>query len=376
MNAPEIWQLGMHFDPSRGGADRYFHDLLLGLEQNGRHFTAAAFDGETRGDRFSLGSSMAPLLQRRSAIRNFGKRIAAAPSPKVAVTHFAFYAGFLDPVLKAAPRVVHFHGPWSGEAATEGAGAWTVLAKGWIEKRVYSRAAHCIVLSKAFQKILTGRFGISPEKISVVPGPVDLERFRPPESMAVCRERLGRPAGRRMIFCVRRLVSRMGIPELIEGFSKIAGRFPDVDLVIGGSGEREADFRAAAARTGLGERIEFRGFIPEAELPAFYGAADFSVVPSQRLEGFGLVALESLACGTPVVVTPVGGLPETVVGLAKHLVLPDPGPDAIANGLGAALETPGFLPGSEECRKYAEINFSPSRIAGRVAEIYDRFVAP
>jgi len=350
--------------------------LLRGLEQNSRHFTAAAFDGETDGNRISLGSSAAPLLQRRTAIRNFGKCIAASPSPKVAATHFALYAGFLASVLKATPLVVHFHGPWSGEAAAEGARAWTVFAKSWIEKRVYSRAAHCIVLSKAFQEILTDGFGISPEKISVVPGPVDLEKFRPPESRAVCRERLGRPAGRRMVFCVRRLVSRMGIPELIEGFSRIAGRFPDLDLVIGGSGERDADFRAAAARTGLGERIEFRGFIPEAGLPAFYGAADFSVVPSQRLEGFGLVALESLACGTPVVVTPVGGLPETVAGLAKHLVLPDLGPDAIADGIGAALETPGFLPGSAECRKYAETNFSTSRIAGRVAEIYDSVAAP
>jgi glycosyltransferase involved in cell wall biosynthesis len=286
------------------------------------------------------------------------------------------YAGFLAPVLKATPLVVHFHGPWSGEAAAEGAGAWTVFAKGWMERRVYSRAAHCIVLSKAFQEILTGGFGISPEKISVVPGPVDLEKFQPPESRAVCRERLGRPAGRRMVFCVRRLVSRMGIPELIEGFSKIAGRFPDVDLVIGGSGERDADFRAAAARAGLGKRIEFRGFIPEAELPVFYGAADFSVVPSQRLEGFGLVALESLACGTPVLVTPVGGLPEAVNGLARHLVLPASGSAALATGLAAALEDPASLPASMECRKYAETNFSPSRIAGRVAEIYDTVAGP
>jgi len=380
----EIWQLGMHFDPARGGADRYFDDLLRGLEQNGRHFTAAAFDGDDsqslsrhpNSEHVSLGPSTAPLLRRRSAIRNFGKRIAASPSPKVAAAHFALYAGFLAPILKATPLVVHFHGPWSGEAAAEGAGAWTVFAKRWIEKRVYSRAAHCIVLSKAFQEILAGGFGISPEKISVVPGAVDLEKFHPPESMAACRERLGRPLGRRMVFCVRRLVARMGIPELIEGFSRIAAQFPDVDLVIGGSGEKAAEFRATAARTGLGKRIEFRGFIPENDLPAFYGAADFSVVPSQRLEGFGLVTLESLACGTPVLVTPVGGLPETVNGFAERLVLQAPDSSAIADGLAAALGHQEFFPGSEECRKYAETHFSPSRIAGRVSEIYDRVAAP
>lgn len=376
MRAPEIWQLGMHFDPARGGADRYFHDLLRGLEQNGRHFTAAAFDGGISEDRVSLGPSAATLLQRRTAIRSFGRRIAAAPAPKVAVTHFALYAGFLAPVLKACPLVVHFHGPWSGEAAAGGAGMWTVFAKRWVEHRIYSRASHCITLSNAFRDLLTGTFGISPEKISVVPGPVDLEKFRPPGSVAACRERLGRPLGRRMVFCVRRLVSRMGISELIEGFAQIAGRFSDVDLIIGGSGEREADFRAEAERTGLGKRIEFRGFIPEPELPAYYGAANFSIVPSQRLEGFGLVALESLACGTPVLVTPVGGLPEAVSGLSTNLVLPASGPDALAAGLVSALDNPGLLPASVECRDYTGKNFSPSRIAGRIAEIYDGVAAP
>lgn len=376
MKTPEIWQLGMHFDPARGGADRYFHDLLRGLEQNGRHFTAAAFDGDTHKDRVSLGPSAAPLLQRRAAIRNFGQFIAASPSPKVAAAHFALYAGFLDPVLKATPLVVHFHGPWSGEAAAAGAGAWTVLAKRWIEKRVYARAAHCITLSNAFRESLSDGFGISPEKISVVPGPVDLEKFRPPESASACRERLGLLPGRRMVFCVRRMVSRMGISELTAGFAKIAARFPDVDLVIGGSGEREAGFRAEGAQTGLGERISFCGFIPEPELPAYYGAADLSIVPSQKLEGFGLVAVESLACGTPALVTPVGGLPEAVGGLSTDLVLASTDPDAIANGLASALEDPATLPGFLECRQYAETHFSPSRIAGRVAEIYDRVAAP
>lgn len=376
---PEIWQLGMHFDPARGGADRYFHDLLRGFEQNGRHFIAAAFDGSTSeaagACRISLGASSSPLLQRRSAIRAFGKRIVASPAPKIAATHFAFYADFLAPVLKATPQVVHFHGPWSGEAAAEGARIWTVFAKKWIEQRVYSRAAHCITLSNAFRDTLVGEFGISPGKISVVPGPVDLEKFHRPESVSACRARLGLPTGRRIIFCVRRLVSRMGIPELIEGFSGIARRFPDVDLIIGGSGAREEDFRAAAGETGLAGRIEFRGFIPEEDLPAYYGAADFSIVPSQRLEGFGLVALESLACGTPVLVTPVGGLPEAVTDLAARLVLQESSPVAISGGLASALGTPGFFPSPMECREYAQTNFSPSRIAKRVAEIYDRAAA-
>lgn len=369
-----LWQLGMHFRPSGGGADRYFDALLAGFEANGIPFTAAAFDGATAGAgkfrRISLGSSDLPLWRRRAAIRSYGAGFAAEAPPKLLASHFALYAAFLSPDLRGARHVVHFHGPWADEAAAAGAGRTAVFCKRMIERRVYSRADHFITLSGAFRTLLVEKFGIRPERVSVVPGAVDLEKFRPSGDRNALRRRLRWPLERRIVFCVRRLVERMGVSQLIEAFAGIAASYPDVDLYIGGRGEIENRLRHQVGKLGLERRIVFCGFIPDDDLPGHYAAADLSVVPSQALEGFGLVVLEALASGLPVLVTPVGGLPEAVAGLRSSLVLEGTGPASISAGLVRSLDRPEFLPTAGECRAFAEKNHSVPEIARRVAEIY------
>lgn len=376
MNAPSIWQLGMHFDPSGGGADRCFDDLLKGLQANGRAFTAAAFDGEPGKDgnsrRISLGPSGSPIWKRRAALRGLGAEIFSAPPPKVLASHFSLYAFFLLPFLEGAKHVVHFHGPWADESAATGGRKLAVSLKRRIERTVYSRADRLVTLSRAFRILLIEDFGIRPEKISVIPGSVDMEKFRPSGDRDALRRRLGWPLDRRIIFCVRRLVARMGIAELIESFSEIAARFPDVDLHIGGRGGLESDLRAQALRLGLERRIVFCGFIPEEDLPDHYAASDLSILPSQKLEGFGLAAIEALACGVPVLVTPVGGLPEVVARFNNNLILEGTGPGAIARGLTRSLDASGFLPSVADCRAFAEKNYSIREMARLSADVYDQ----
>ncbi len=369
-----LWQLGMHFHPSSGGVDRYFDDLLKGLETNGEGFTAAAFDGQSveTGEfrRLSLGPSRSPVWQRASAIRRFGSLLASAPPPKILASHFSFYAFFLLPFLRETKHVVHFHGPWADESVAAGAKGPGVFLKRQIERKVCSEADHFITLSRAFRILLIESFRVPPERISVVPGGVDLERFHPVPDRTPLRQLLGWPLNRRIIFCVRRLVERMGITELLRAFAEIAARFPDVDLHIGGRGNLENELRSQAQKLGLGSRVVFCGFIPEEDLPNHYAASDLTVVPSQKLEGFGLVALESLACGVPVLATPVGGLPEAVAGLKRRLVLEKSDVFSIARGLVDALGVPGFLPSSSECRSHVEKHHSIPAMAGRIVEIY------
>ena len=376
MKTPSLWQLGMHFDPSGGGADRCFDDLLKGLEANGRAFTAAAFDGEASDSgsfrRISLGASGGPIWKRRTALRRFGAKISSSPPPKVLASHFALYAYFLLPFLEGTKHVVHFHGPWADEAAAAGAGKLSVFLKRRIERAVYSRADRLVTLSQAFRLLLIENFGVRSDKISVVPGSVDLERFRPASDRNALRRKMGWPLDRRIIFCVRRLVARMGVAELIESFAKIAARLPDVDLHIGGRGGLESDLRARALRLGLEQRIVFCGFIPESDLPDYYAASDLSILPSQKLEGFGLAAVESLACDVPVLVTPVGGLPEVVAGLGQNLILDGTGLDAIARGLMDAFATPAYLPSAGECRAFVEKNYSIREMARLSSDIYDQ----
>jgi glycosyltransferase involved in cell wall biosynthesis len=102
-----------------------------------------------------------------------------------------------------------------------------------------------------------------------------------------------------------------------------------------------------------------------------YQAANISIVPSQSLEGFGLTTVESLACGTPVLVTPVGGLTEVVGPLAPSCILCGWRPDQIAEGLDAYLVGKMRLPAAAECVAYVKKHFIWETVAKNVLAIYD-----
>jgi glycosyltransferase involved in cell wall biosynthesis len=103
-----------------------------------------------------------------------------------------------------------------------------------------------------------------------------------------------------------------------------------------------------------------------------YRAADASVVPSIALEGFGLIVPESLAAGTPAIVTPVGGLPEAVSALSKDLILDGSSPAQLANGLADRLAALERLPSESVCQAYAKDNFDWPVIANKVIRVYER----
>jgi glycosyltransferase involved in cell wall biosynthesis len=116
--------------------------------------------------------------------------------------------------------------------------------------------------------------------------------------------------------------------------------------------------------------VRFLGSLPDGELPLAYRAAELTVVPTVALEGFGLIVVESLAAGTPVLVTPVGGLPETVARLSPCLVLPAAGPASLAEGLCDALAGRLALPDADTCRDYARAHYDWPVIADRIAAAY------
>jgi glycosyltransferase involved in cell wall biosynthesis len=176
------------------------------------------------------------------------------------------------------------------------------------------------------------------------------------------------PDDKKIVFCVRRMVRRMGLENLIDAFGRVAAGQPDAVLILAGKGPLLAELQSRANAIGLEGRIIFQGFIPDEDLPAAYSSADFSIVPSQSLEGFGLITLESLACGTPVLVTPVGGLPEAVNPLDPSLVLAGCQVEDIAVGLRHGFSHP--LPSRDRCRDYVQSNFSWPVIARQVMSVY------
>jgi len=212
---------------------------------------------------------------------------------------------------------------------------------------------------------------VSPDKVCVVPGGVEVEKWATNLDRKEAREHLGWPTDRPIVFCVRRLARRMGIENLISAVSQLKMKHPDLLVCIGGSGPLREELAARIETEGLQDHVQLLGFVPEADLPLAYRAADLSIVPTQSLEGFGLIVLESLASGTPALVTPVGGLPEVVEDFAPQLILEGSSAKTIAAGIETALDGSLSLPTAEACQQYVRKNFAWPIIAKRVLEVYE-----
>ncbi len=367
----------MHERGSGGGVECYFWDLFDNLKAvselsvDAFYFRHRATQPVTAPNEWCIGSTGEAGYRRLWNLRQavLPELKSEAGRPSVVASHFALYAAALLPKLSRMPHVVHFHGPWAIESAVEGRGAANVFVKKMVERAVYSSAGAFIALSQSFKDLLTREYRINPDLVHIIPGAVDVRRFCPGDQGAA-RERLGWPKDKRILFCLRRLVRRMGLKNLLDAFCQIADDHPDVMLIIGGTGPLRAELESQINGRGLADRIRLTGFIPNEDLVSAYQGADLSIFPTQALEGFGSAAVESLACGTPILVTPVGGLPELVIGLGSQLVLPDRTTEAMAEWLNRFLSGRITLPSSIECRRQVEAKFTWPIITRQIRALY------
>lgn len=369
-------QVGLSWQRARpSGLNRVYAELIRRLpsEGIGVHGLVAGGD-EVEHDTLGLVHSFAraeiPMWRRMLAARRAVRRLVAAHPKAFLVSHFSPYGQALLPFTEDRTLVVHFHGPWSLESRAEGHGRFSVWLRKVIERRVYLRASACIVLSRAFGDLLRGEFGVPADRIHVIPGGADLTRFAGLPVREEARRRLGWPPNAPTIFCVRRLVRRTGVDQLLEATVLLRERVSGLRVMVAGQGPEAASLEQRSRTLGLEGTVTFLGSLPEETLPIAYRAADLSVVPSVALEGFGLIVPESLAAGTPVLVTPVGGLPETVEDLSRELILDAATPRAIANGIAEALSGQRVLPDAAQCAAFARERYDWSVIVRRTAELY------
>jgi glycosyltransferase involved in cell wall biosynthesis len=358
-----------------GGLTRFYYDLLHHLPQCGVA-VRGLIDGSSRASPNSeqsvreFASSTAPLPIRWRALRRELRRELTEQRPDLIVSHFAPYTFPVLDIIRPYPLVVHFHGPWALESQFEGARQPTVWAKAYVERTVYRRGLRFIVLSNYSRDVLCLFYGVPAERIRVVPGGVDADFFGIDATRPAARERLGWPHDRPIALAVRRLVRRVGLDDLVAAMDEVRKRVPDALLLVAGKGPLEAELRSLVRSLRLENNVRLLGYMPDQELPAAYRAADLSVVPSVAAEGFGLVVVESLAAGTPVLVTPVGGLPEVVRDLSPEMVLPATGACSLAEGLTTAFAGELALPDSEAAQTYARSRYDWPVIAARVRDVY------
>jgi glycosyltransferase involved in cell wall biosynthesis len=231
-----------------------------------------------------------------------------------------------------------------------------------IECAAVRRAAAVHTLSQFTADLLWRLYRARRDRVTVIPGGADLERFQPAADGAAVRAALGLPPTRPLLLTIRNLEPRMGLDGLIHAMASVRDRVPDVQLLIGGAGILRGTLEALTASLHLEANVRFLGFVPEPDLPRYYAAADAFVLPTRALEGFGLITLEALACGTPVLGTPVGATPEILTALAPGLLFrsarADDMAESIADFLARRRSDPvGYEALRAACRRHAETGY-------------------
>ena len=243
------------------------------------------------------------------------------------------------------------------------------------EREIVARTDRLICATPHEKSFLVELYGAHADCVSVVPGGVDLGRFRPtdgPQSRAEQRAALGLPADPTALF-VGRLEPLKGVDILIR-----AAALADLDpaphvVVVGGDevdeNERER-LRGLASETGAAERVHFVDAVDRDTLAAYYRSADVCVVPSYY-ESFGLVAVEALASGTPVIATRVGGLQYTVRDGQTGYLISWRCPEPFAERMEALLANDDLRARFAAAAPESMQRFDWAVVAGQIVEVYE-----
>jgi D-inositol-3-phosphate glycosyltransferase len=214
-------------------------------------------------------------------------------------------------------------------------------------------------------------YGASDDRVAVIPLGVDLDRFRPSEKQAA-RRALGLKDERIVLF-VGRIEPLKGLDILINAAALLESDVECSVLVVGGdesSQSRVQELTDLARDRGIERRVCFVGSVDHETLPLYYNAADVCVVPS-HYESFGLVAVEAMASGVPVVASRVGGLAGTVKDGETGYLIPWLCPEPFAERIELLLENEPLRQSLGEAAREAMVRFRWENVAAAVLELYD-----
>ncbi|QTA79485.1 Glycosyltransferase, family I [Desulfonema limicola] len=251
-----------------------------------------------------------------------------------------------------------------------------IHARRFIEAFCMKKAFKIITLSSYMKKKAGIIHKIPEHKIIVNPGGVDLEYFQLTLDQEKLKHKLNFPGSKIHLLTIRNLEPRMGLDNLLKAVFILKQKL-DIYLVIGGQGSQRKILENMINDLDLKEQVVMPGYLPPRLLPDYYGASDFFILPTLNLEGFGLVTIESMACGTPVLGTPVGGTKEILSGFNKQFIFKDSSPESMVMGIEKNIEqymkdkkAYGML--RYQCRKYAVENYSWERHVNLLAGIVNK----
>ncbi|RMF00740.1 MAG: glycosyltransferase family 1 protein [Chloroflexi bacterium] len=240
-----------------------------------------------------------------------------------------------------------------------------------------------VAATPAEESQLVELYGADPAKIEVIPPGVDLSRFEPIRP-CVARRRLGLPANKRLVLFVGRIEPLKGVDSLLQATAILKERQPDlmtgvrVGIIGGNPAAPDAELarlQTLHAQLQLDSTAEFLGAKDQSLLPDYYAAADLVVMPS-RYESFGMVALEAMAVGTPVIASRVGGLAHLVQNGQTGYLTPPNCPQALAERMWQVLSDADLRARlGQQAREHAR-RFEWSQVVDRMLHLYATLAEP
>ncbi len=262
----------------------------------------------------------------------------------------------LGVLYSPAPIVATFHAYIEDD--TLPAQLYTAVAP--LLRPVWNRLDFRIAVSQAARWTVGSRMGS--QRFEIVPNGANVEHFAdaPPAEL---------PPGRKLLF-VGRLEPRKGFRYAVRAFADLAEGFPDVQLVVVGDGPQRTLLRRLEPRTR--ERVHMLGSVTPAELPTFHAASDIFLAPATGRESFGIILVEAMAAGLPVVASDLPGYSEVVRPGREALLVPPRNANAIARATASLLDDPTLAARLGQAGRLRAQTFSWHRVAARVERIYEQ----
>jgi mannosylfructose-phosphate synthase len=244
---------------------------------------------------------------------------------------------------------------------------------------LYRNCDHVIATSEQQAQLIEREYDVPPKHITTIPPGIDEQRFTstPPARLLQVRERLGMTEND--VYVVGRAATNKGYDLMIEALPHLLQIRPKARLVLAAGANTEEDenllegWKQLAQDRGVADAVDWRGYIPDAELADHYRAAGVFALPS-RYEPFGMTAVEAMACGTPTVLTTRGGLYEQVE-FGRHALAADPTcPEEFAAMVSMPMQHPWLREKLVvEGARFARRAFGWTGIARRTIDVFERF---